>query len=412
MINKHPLQFTKTAVEFDTGNLVLGRILQAISYVHPAAYLAPGALSPILSTKTRQAQETMDLIKRIESSLDPYDKEALKDLKIRFGGPKFIEDLVLRPGPEPWYQRLGGRIFASNYSLPYKLINALQYPAFYFMSPMIGPHYMAVANTINYAPTSKAVTLHELGHALDFMRELKRIKSHTGVGRYIQEYTPLAYSQTYGKESPLNIFGNTVADASLRGASTIARYITAIPAIENIPILKPHAGYIKSLVLPTEAMANKLSLQALARAYEKGNIGREEAETLLKERTKILPFGFLSYTLPAITTFASRYPYFRSQVVYDPLSEMEAMIRKSMLEATGQPIVPGDPRLKPKVLFVKPNIKILTHIVGPYLLAIAAASQLSALMQSKEERLRSLAMGAEQYNKLMQALREKTKERS
>jgi len=59
VINKHPLQFTKTAVEFDTGNLVLGRILQAIS---PAKPRVLGILGRFVFKETTYVDEAVDAV--------------------------------------------------------------------------------------------------------------------------------------------------------------------------------------------------------------------------------------------------------------------------------------------------------------------------------------------------------------
>tara|TARA_R110000824_G_scaffold33844_1_gene108114 strand:- start:251 stop:1489 length:1239 start_codon:yes stop_codon:yes gene_type:complete len=112
-----------------------------------------------------------------EESLELLSKarpNALSDTKLRLGAPNLFDDMLWKEEGEgeslPWYKQLGGRIAHNKRTGPLgKVLGYPRAPLKWLLTSLTrSPHYDPATDVAHNMWDNKAVTEHELGHAMDF----------------------------------------------------------------------------------------------------------------------------------------------------------------------------------------------------------------------------------------------------
>ena len=296
-LKKHTAQieFIKKAIKVDVGGRVVGLINRLTSFFEPSAYILPEAYRNILSEKSPEFKRVKEFAEKIQQAADgEIDKRVLEELQLYTGGPDIINDIIfLKDKDKPWYKRLGGRVWHLPYNPIHKTLHTLIYP-FQVLNTLlpISAYYSPITHSIVKAESEPAVLLHELGHALEYGRDLYTTEKMPFLKKLLYQLTPLfrrqAFYEAYsGKGKVPSIPVKGLVFNLLRSLSAVSP-----PAI-----------------LSRERLANVLSYQILGRAVEKGLIDKKEALKIVRKRSEILPAAYSSYVLAtSILPFLSLHP--------------------------------------------------------------------------------------------------------
>jgi hypothetical protein len=172
-----------------------------------------GLLNLILTRRALhnpQAPGNAEKHKETAESFERVEPEALKDVVLRLGGTRTVDDVLLKKNrngeQDPWYKRLGGRVWHNPHtSVLGKAYGSLATPlANVGAALQRGSHYNPFTNAIAQYMDEPAVTEHELGHAIDFNTIMGKPSKHfltrqmQGIGRdaysaaYMQPFVPAA----------------------------------------------------------------------------------------------------------------------------------------------------------------------------------------------------------------------------
>ena len=239
----------KRAIEIGRADPVTGLVNASLGRVAATAQLMPLLFSGSLQSPVKGEREAEHAsVARDFASVRPHQ---LDDVRVNLGGSNIWQDLKRtvtnkRTGP------LG------------KLVGLTSLPSISIQQALLrSPHYNPWTNSVVKPINNKAVTEHELGHAIDFNN---RPLAKTWLGR-----------QAYG----------TLRDLyALKGGLGLAEaYGVKIPYLSN------------ALNLWYERQANKESHKALQDLLKDNPEKLQEREI---ERTKTLPAGYATYVGGAI----------------------------------------------------------------------------------------------------------------